>query len=177
MQLITDEYRKLNAELHQSSKSYGTMGALYVKDLIGLSKKLKTKDILDYGCGKSTLADNLPFSIRQYDPAIPKHSKLPEPADIVVCTDVLEHIEPELIDNVLSHIASLTKIVAYITACTMEAKKKLPDGRNAHLIIKPLEWWEEKFAQYFDIYKILKGENHVVGILEPKEKKEIILHA
>jgi 2-polyprenyl-3-methyl-5-hydroxy-6-metoxy-1,4-benzoquinol methylase len=172
MQLITDEYRKLNTELHAQEKKFGTMGGLYARDVMSIVKEFKTEDILDYGCGKGTLADNLPFTIKQYDPAIEKHDALPEPADIVICTDVLEHIEPEYLDEVLTHIASLTKKIAYVTACTMEAKKTLPDGRNAHLIVKPTEWWGETFAKYFKVKKVIQGVNQVIAILEPKDENK-----
>jgi hypothetical protein len=172
MQLITDEYRSLNKQLHEENKKYGTMGALYIHDLLKILDKLKTVDVLDYGCGKSTLAHNLPFTIKQYDPAIEQYSDLPEPADVVVCTDVLEHIEPELLDNVLAHIASLTKRMAYVTACTCEARKTLADGRNAHLIIQLKEWWEEQFKKHFKLKKCFQGENQIIALLEPKDKAE-----
>lgn len=168
MQLITEEYCRLNNKLHSENKNYGTSGALYVKDLMGILKSLDTQDVLDYGCGKSTLADNLPFIIKQYDPAVEKHSDLPDPADIVMCTDVAEHIEPELLDNVLSHLASLTKKICYMSICTREALKKLPDGRNAHLIVKPMEWWEERLNKYFKIKEIKQAGDSSIAILEPK---------
>lgn len=168
MQLITEEYCRLNHKLHEENKKYGTSGALYVKDLLKILQSLHTQDVLDYGCGKSTLADNLPFSIKQYDPAIESHSELPEPADVVMCTDVAEHIEPELLDNVLSHIASLTKKVCYMSICTRAALKNLPDGRNAHLIVKPLEWWEERLDKHFKIQKIKQSGDSSIAILEPK---------
>lgn len=98
-------------------------------------------DILDYGCGKSTLQQQLPFKIQQYDPAVPKYSTLPDPADIVVCTDVLEHIEPDNLGNVLLHIHSLAKKAAFLVIATRPAKKILEDGRNAHLIVKDMVWW------------------------------------
>jgi 2-polyprenyl-3-methyl-5-hydroxy-6-metoxy-1,4-benzoquinol methylase len=177
MQLISDEYRKLNKELHENNKHYGVSGVYYLDDILKIITALNTSDILDYGCGKGTLSMNLPFTIKQYDPAIKKHSKEPNPSDIVVCTDVLEHIEPEFLDNVLNHIASLTKKIAYVSACTREAKKTLPDGRNAHLIIKPFEWWEEKFKEFFNVKKTHCFEDQAIFILEPKDKKEIILHA
>ena len=70
---------------------------------------------------------------------------MPEiPAELVICTDVLEHIEPELIDNVLKHIESLTLKTAYLIIDTLPAQKNLPDGRNAHLIIENQDWWTNK---------------------------------
>jgi hypothetical protein len=31
------------------------------------------------------------------------------------------------------------------------AKKTLPDGRNAHLILEKPHWWKDKLANYFII--------------------------
>lgn len=168
MQLITEEYRKLNQQKHAESKKYGTSGAAYVDDVIKILRIVKSQDVLDYGCGKSTLANNLPFSIKQYDPAIEKHSALPAPADTVVCTDVLEHIEPELLDNVLSHIASLIKQMGYLSACTMAAKKTLADGRNAHLIVQNKDWWTAKIAEHFHIEQTVEVGANIIFIVKPK---------
>jgi 2-polyprenyl-3-methyl-5-hydroxy-6-metoxy-1,4-benzoquinol methylase len=139
--------------------------------VLELAKALGTTDVLDYGCGKSTLARNLPFTIKQYDPAIEKYKEAPSPADIVVCTDVLEHIEPEFIDNVLEHLAKLTKKKGYFTASTIEAQKVLADGRNAHLLIKPAKWWVDKFREYFEILKSTEENNEVIVFVEPKKDK------
>lgn len=141
MSLITDEYKKLNEQLHSTNKAYGTSGHKWANAIKMLSEKLGTQDILDYGCGKSTLANNLPFDIKQYDPAVEKHSKSPEQADIVVCTDVLEHIEPDCLIAVLDHIASLAKKAVFLVIHGGAAQKTLADGRNAHLIQECEAWW------------------------------------
>ena len=44
---------------------------------------------------------NLQLRIYHYDPAIPEWSAPPAPRRFVACIDVLEHIEPDLLDNVL----------------------------------------------------------------------------
>jgi hypothetical protein len=177
MQLITDEYKKLNEQLHEKSKLYGTSGVYYLDQVISILKELKTQDVLDYGCGKSTLAMNLPFTIKQYDPAVPRYKQLPRPADLVVCTDVLEHIEPEMLDNVLQHIASLIIKMGFLVVSTMEARKHLPDGRNAHLIIQPRKWWLEKMNQYFEIIQFTttegEGFRNVAFIVHPLTKGEV----
>jgi len=151
MQLITEEYLKLNSQLHEQNPNYGTQGVKYLDDIINLAKMLQTQDILDYGCGKSTLALNLPFAIKQYDPAIPKYAAPPKEADIVVCTDVVEHIEPWCLDDVLDHMQALTRRACFISGCMVPAKKTLPDGRNAHLIQKPARWWMDKLWDRFEV--------------------------
>jgi 2-polyprenyl-3-methyl-5-hydroxy-6-metoxy-1,4-benzoquinol methylase len=149
--LITDDYCKLNAEMHKLKPHYGVSGEKYANQVHALALALQTEDILDYGCGKSTLAQNLPYKIKQYDPAIPKHSALPKPADMVVCTDVLEHIEPEMLGEVLDHLKSLVKCKGFFIIATRPANKHLPDGRNAHLIIEDARWWLNALWDRFKI--------------------------
>jgi cyclopropane fatty-acyl-phospholipid synthase-like methyltransferase len=92
-----------------------------------------------------------------YDPGIPDRAALPEPADFVVSTDVLEHVEPEKLDGVLKHIRELTKRQAYLNIHTGPANAKLPDGRNAHLIQQPAEWWHRKLYTVFTHVDLLQG--------------------
>jgi hypothetical protein len=110
--------------------------------------------LLDYGCGHNlSLRKNLkplrPFTYQAYDPGVPEYSDPPKPSQMVVSIDVLEHIEPDLIDNVLDHLEELTEQVLFCTVHTGPAGKMLPDGRNAHLIQEPPEWWIPKFTDRF----------------------------
>jgi hypothetical protein len=60
---------------------------------------------------------------------------------LVVCNDVLEHVEPERLAAVLQHLRDLTWRGGYFTVATRESNKWLSDGRNAHLIIESVAWW------------------------------------
>lgn len=149
---ITEEYRKANLSLHKSNPKYGTSGAKWAGKVSVLAPKLQCQTVLDYGCGKGLLASALPeLNIAEYDPAIPGKDAEPEPADLVVCTDVLEHIEPSCLDEVLDHIRRLTLKYAFVNVATRPAVKMLPDGRNAHLIIEPADWWKERIERFFTI--------------------------
>jgi 2-polyprenyl-3-methyl-5-hydroxy-6-metoxy-1,4-benzoquinol methylase len=106
---------------------------------------------LDYGCGQGALGRALNQEISEYDPAIAGKDSSPQPADLVICTDVLEHIEPECLESVLDHLKSLTKEALFAVISTRPAKKTLADGRNAHLIIEPWSFWEEKLARRFRV--------------------------
>jgi hypothetical protein len=165
MQLITDNYLDLNKQLHEQNQYYGTQGVKYLGDVIKLASMFQTQDILDYGCGKSTLALNLPFTIKQYDPAIPKYANPPREADIVVCTDVIEHIEPWCLDEVLDHLQALTRKACFISGCTVPARKTLPDGRNAHLIQKPGRWWMERLWDRFDVLSYTQLQTNFITVL------------
>lgn len=167
MQVITTDYRKLNENLHNSNKQYGTCGHLYADEVLKICKRLNSYDVLDYGCGKNTLANVLPFIIKKYDPAIRAFHEEPESADIVICTDVMEHIEPELLDNVLKHIKSKCKKAVYFAIETTEAKKKLNDGRNAHInILKPIEWFT-KLSEFFSVLEFKRVKSLVTFIVTP----------
>lgn len=159
--LITEEYKKMNAEKHKQG-SFGIYGIDWANTIMDLCKQNLTQDVLDYGCGQSMLAKTLPFKIQQYDPAIPVYSKMPVPADVVICTDVLEHIEPECIDSVLQHLRSLTKKMVLLEVSTVPAMKTLPDGSNCHRIIQPYNWWLEKLLP---IYRMLIFNHMTTGFM------------
>lgn len=155
---ISKDYKKLNEQLHADNKHYGESGGRWASTVLELAYHYNTRDILDYGAGKGKLGDNLPFQIQEYDPCIGDLVAEPKPADIVVCTDVLEHIEPECLDNVLYDLWRLTKKTAFLTISCSPAKKELPDGRNAHLIQEPVQWWLVKLEPYFKMGKIVGYE-------------------
>ena len=65
--VISDEYRAMNRELHRSNTSYGTSGRRWAPFVRQLVKRHGLADVLDYGCGKQTLAAALPdLRIRGY---------------------------------------------------------------------------------------------------------------
>jgi len=152
-ELISSEYRNLNAKLHHDNLAYGVGGSKHAPTVLKLSEQIKTTSILDYGCGKGLLAKELPFPIWEYDPAIPEKSESPRPADIVICTDVLEHIEPEKIHAVLSDLKRCVRKIGYFVIHTGPSTKNLADGRNSHLLQKDRVWWKSMLRMYFDVPK------------------------
>ncbi len=159
--LISEEYRRQNADLHESNKFYGVSGSRWAKKIDRLATNMKAETILDYGCGKQTLARSLPhLNIKGYDPAFEELSAPAEPADFVVCTDVLEHIEPDLLDNVLDDLQRVTKGHGFFNVATYPAAKTLSDGRNAHLIQEQLGWWFPKIESRFMVAKLQNYGEH-----------------
>ncbi len=145
--LCTTGYREQLEQLHREREDFGKRGNLWASWVFHKAAELETHSILDYGCGKGELNLHLPFSIDMYDPGVPKYADEPAPADIVVCTDVLEHVEPTWIDDVVEHLHACTKRVLLCNICVQPAKKKLPDGRNAHLLVCEPEWWRKKLVE------------------------------
>ena len=69
---------------------------------------------------------------------------------VVACIDVLEHIEPDLLDHVLDDLQRVVAGVGFHGARRRRGKN--PAGRrNAHLIQKPASWWLPKFFERFDL--------------------------
>jgi hypothetical protein len=119
------------------------------------------RTILDYGCGKQTLQLALPnLKITGYDPAIPELSALPESHDLVVCTDVLEHIEPAYLRNVLNDLVRVVNTVGLVVVSTRPAEKVLDDGRNAHLIQQSPADWITCFEMRFTVRFVQFSERH-----------------
>lgn len=163
---ISPDYLELQRQFHQSNSGYGVTGHKYADVIREIVEGLGAKSVLDYGCGKGTLKAALGDIVREYDPCIPGKDSEPERADLVVCTDVLEHIEPHRLDNVLEHIRQLGEHVMLIIA-TRPANKDLPDGRNAHLIIENADWWKNRLSMMFDIKRWEVQELGLMAIAKP----------
>lgn len=170
--IISDEYLALQRSFHHDCDSYGRSGHRWCEKVLDWAKQLESRDILDYGSGKQTLQKGIPFPIVNYDPCTPGYDSEPAPADFVVCTDVLEHIEPEYVDSVLDHLQSLTKKLAFFAVATRPAVKFLPDGRNAHLIQESPAWWMHKIHDRFDVQSFQRlGDGEFICLCFPKEPK------
>lgn len=150
MALISEHYRRQNATLHAMNPNYGAWAKLDGEKVRALIAEVGAATVLDYGCGKGTLAEYLkPFPVQCYDPAVRQFSGPAEAADLVVCRDVMEHVEPDCVDDVLRHIAGLTLKAAWFVISCRPAEKQLPDGRNAHVCIQPPQWWQDRLAEHF----------------------------
>ncbi len=69
---------------------------------------------------------------------------IPHKAKYGFCTDVMEHIEPEKVDDVLRNIMqSCDK--AFFQISTVPDTMGALIGHPLHLTVEPSEWWREKF--------------------------------
>lgn len=153
---ISPAYSELQKSFHLTSLGYGTSSHKYGNFVLGICKGRGFSSVLDYGCGKCTLfqgANNLgkPEHVQYFDPCIPGLDREPSEADLVVCTDVMEHIELACVPDVMEHISTLTRHLVFFSISLRPAKKILPDGRNAHITLLPRKIWEELVATKFDI--------------------------
>lgn len=136
---IASEYRRMHKE------HYFTGGSLLIhlrriKEII-LKEKIKT--ILDYGCGKATGHKKLlTESVTLYDPYYEPYSKKPEGVfDMVICTDVMEHVPEDEVEEVLRTLIDHTGKVLFLAISTKPAKKKFANGENVHVTVRTESWW------------------------------------
>lgn len=156
--LISNDYKENNKLLHKQS-NYGqtnhSINTKITKIVEAASRQKICGSILDYGCGKGLLVEQLANTlgknivIQGYDPGYAKYDVPYKPADIVTCFDVLEHIESEHIDAVLNDISTSTIKFFICIIDLLPAVKKLSDGRNAHILLAPPGWWVEKLTERF----------------------------
>ncbi len=142
------QYRHMHA-----TSVYGSTSVKNLRFLRPEIQILRPRSIVDYGCGQSPLLDQLelgyPVELVRYDPAIPAYARKPDKqAELLINVDVLEHIEEGDLDAVLAEMASLCRH-AIIVIDTKPAVAILPDGRNAHVTIRPHDWWRKRLSRHF----------------------------
>lgn len=144
-QTITEEYRQLLHQMHFDRGHFngGTL-TKYLADIQNYITEHDITTILDYGCGKGRAIPEQWNQVRLYDPGYqPFANKPTKTYDLVISTDVLEHVEEQYVDNVLEEIYGYADKAVYLAISTIKAKKTLPDGRNAHITIRSDKWWLE----------------------------------
>jgi 2-polyprenyl-3-methyl-5-hydroxy-6-metoxy-1,4-benzoquinol methylase len=174
---ISADYRALQAKLHADNPDYGMASVHFAPLVAQVVRANKVRQVLDYGAGKGRLAESLPGHLKEpvtvtpYDPAIEAWSATPQPADMVACIDVLEHIEPDHLDAVLDDLKRVTQRIGIFTISTGPAVRVLPDGRNAHLIQQPASWWLPRLMARFELIAFNRMEQGFWVIVEPSHAR------
>lgn len=170
MSLISEEYRQMQADLHKDAH-YGIASVSYapIVDLVIAQNQIK--ELLDYGAGKCRLKDSLTEYVKYYayEPSNPDFAETPEPRELVCCIDVLEHIEPDCLMDVLDDLKRLVLKYGLFTIHTGPAMKILPDGRNAHLTQEPWSWWQDKLEERFKIVRVLEMNQAIIVLVKHKD--------
>ena len=173
--VISDSSRKANKELHEKFENFGSrpdaggvLGRLPIA-VDKLANDYSVKSILDYGTGKGNVVKMLRETVSNniqvdgYDPAVDEWALKPSSKyDIITCLDVLEHVELSSLDAVLTDINNLTKKFCFLFIDLQPAVKTLSDGRNAHVLLAPPDWWISKISTHFQC-QISFPINHING--------------
>jgi len=121
--------------------------------------KLKPESVLDVGCGSNHLCSVLKekgikkcvgvdFASPQAD-VMADATDMPfsdQSYDLIICSDVLEHITEDNIDNCLTEFCRVGKRIYAKIALFPDVRK---DGIDLHPCVKPPPWWIEKFKKFY----------------------------
>lgn len=167
--ITTPDYTKQLQTLHKIDTKWGDRTKI-PKKIIELIRDCNVKSILNFGCGKGYLNNSIKsqfpmIDIYGWDPAYHSYEQLPNAIDLIISTDVLEHIEPNLLNDTLCDLKNRSTLMYHLIAC-YEAVSVLPDGRNAHLIIESPKWWRNKMIELSGsiIYDRVIEENRLLKI-------------
>lgn len=156
----------LYQELHKSNLTYGGGGIGLLPVISELIEYLNAKSVLDYGCGKGglvrALQEKFPdIKVCGYDPAVEEFENLPtEKFDLVVNTDVLEHIPADELPETVERIAGFSKNV-FFHLHHAPASQILENGENAHCTIWSPQQYNELFSKFFPGTVFLPGASEV----------------
>jgi len=162
-ELFTPAYLETQRLLHAEPRGYGGKGDKWAPAVRVLVDRYGATSVLDYGCGQGSLLTALRLEpmpgvrLAEYDPAIAAKAARPSFADLVVCTDVLEHVEPDCLPAVLRHLGELARKAIFLVVATRPSNKTLTDGRNAHLILENDTWWETVVREGTGFAHVLPG--------------------
>ena len=165
-------YREMHAEgdVHNNIPAERTFHGISLQPHIPLIGRLiaahGARSLLDYGAGKgegyANARQQMPDgtvrhglkeiwgldSVTLYDPGYTPFSAYPSGRfDIVVCTDVLEHVPEEDIPWLFEELFGFAGKMLFCSIACYPAKKILPNGENAHITQKPPSWWVDRIEE------------------------------
>lgn len=160
--------------LHKTNLLYGTSSLLYYNKIKNLIREINPINIIDFGCGKGVLSDKIEQELKikctKYDPAIKKYNRIhTKHFDLLICTDVLEHVPIKKMEKLLKKITKLSDTCFFAISCRL-ATHILPNGENAHCTVFPKEWWKDYLNNYFNIITELEDEDPNTLVLIAKNK-------
>lgn len=94
----------------------------------------------------------------RYDPAHPEYCKKPSGKfDIVMCTEVLEHVPLEELPALLTEIASYLEEdgCAVFSIPKGLSNNAFPDGNNLHVTLMSTKEWNKLIEQYIETFTLV----------------------
>lgn len=159
------DYLKAYREMAAGGKQFRGLSLLSNAERIGkFIRETGADTVLDYGSGAGD-AYRSPHKVHHtwgikrpnvalYDPSFEQYAKKPDRRfDVVICSDVLEHIPEPDVNRFIADLFNHAKLGVWASVCTRPAKKCFPDGTNLHCTIKPYQWWHDTFAEVHLLFK------------------------
>ena len=179
----TEEYAELQRQMHRDTQ-YGLWGDKNVfvvaRGVFSLYDAVRRPmSLMDYGAGSGALGNGLKaifpvLSVTNYDPFHPEWAGKPEPGmhDVVTCCDVMEHVEPQCVENVINYIADRARYMVIFNIALEDAEKELPDGRNAHITVRPAGWWRRKINERLVVVEAITNGQSAYFVCQKPEASE-----
>jgi len=188
--MISDEYKEQLRQTREGWEGWGSSagrnGALALTQ--ALEKRTQIVSVLDFGCGTGVMGEVVRLHqangllrkdvvIHDYDPSVPGKDVIPTGQfDMIMSCDVMEHIEPESLDETLAWQRDHCKYTMFHHIDCNETRDRLPDGRDVHLIVQPPEWWQAKYASpQWNLQQRTILEKYKAGRLLPRTSVTLIL--
>lgn len=93
------------------------------------------------------------------------------PDDLVAtfgfCTDVMEHIPTDRVDDVLENIAHATTGGAYFQIATRPDRMGRLIGETLHLTVREADWWADKLRRHWTNVRADVARGGMVAVVEP----------
>ena len=163
--IIDPKYQAQLAEMHSQGRF--VRGSKILGTIQPFLNQYNLTSVLDFGCGHGALMASISqaypnIRVEGYDPGNPDHNHIPARSfDAVVSADVFEHIEPAHLASTLQLISSKIQVAGWFRIACYPAKKHLPDGRKAHLIVDSPVWWRQQLLANMNVV-IVKEEISVI---------------
>jgi hypothetical protein len=148
-------YAKEYDRLHKAGFFNG-ISCLKQKDAVKqLVVDTDSKTVLDYGSGKGhqytvhNINKYWNVSVDCYDPYVKDFCVLQDKVyDGVICSDVLEHVPEDDLDEALGNIFKRATKFVFLCIFIGLAKKKFSDGTNVHVNLKTEDDWINRVAKH-----------------------------
>lgn len=196
---MMDQYRSLHtggSEQRQTSaqETYPGISLFpHIRRIKTLIETCGAQEILDYGAGKGLAYSLSPVPVpgvgkvdnlmdywdvnfvHCYDPCYEPHSKLPEEQfDGVISTDVMEHCPEEDLPWIIGELFGYARKFVFANIAAYPAVMILPNGENAHITIRSLDWWRRMFESVGANFPHIHWSIVVQSIVERPEGRALI---
>jgi len=162
------DYRaQLNRQMHKDNLFKGGAWEATIENLESVVPDLRQLVTLDYGCGPlGGVSAELGEGTICFDPYVEKLNQSPwnRQFDVLFSSDVMEHMTEGEVVEFCQNIAQSSADWVYLHISTRTAVKQLPNGVNAHLTVKPGEWWVENLARHLGQgFELVYGQADLVA--------------
>lgn len=143
-------------------------GQRHAPEVYGWYHANECKTFCDFGAGDGRTIDTLielgvrPEDVCGVDLIASRHERvignwnlwadaLPYPSDFGMCCDVLEHIPPKRVDDVLANLAASIRVAGWFQIAMFEDKAGADINETLHLTVEAFAWWHHKVGRHFRV--------------------------